>query len=57
VVTSFVDVSELRQAGIELKQMADRLAEAMAGANVGTWELNLESGHVAQMPAGPKSSG
>jgi PAS domain S-box-containing protein len=28
--------------------MADRLAEAMAGANVGTWELNLESGRVVR---------
>jgi PAS domain S-box-containing protein len=48
VVTTFLDVSELRQAGIELKQMADRLHEAMTGANVGTWELNLESGNVVR---------
>jgi PAS domain S-box-containing protein len=30
--------------------MANRLAEAMAGANVGTWELDLETGYVVRNP-------
>jgi PAS domain S-box-containing protein len=41
VVTTFVDVSELREAQEQVKRIASRLSEAMAGANVGTWELEL----------------
>lgn len=48
VVTTFVDITELWQTGEQLKAMADRLVEAMAGANVGTWELDLESGHAVR---------
>lgn len=32
--------------GACLKGTASRLAEAMAGADVGTWEIDLETGHV-----------
>ncbi|HTQ02615.1 MAG TPA: PAS domain-containing protein [Polyangiaceae bacterium] len=45
VVTTFVDITELRQAREQMKLMASRLGEAMEGANVGTWELDLVTGH------------
>jgi PAS domain S-box-containing protein len=48
VLTTFVDVTELLQAGEQLKEMASGLAEAMAGANVGTWELDLDTGRVVR---------
>lgn len=43
VITTFVDVSELRQTQEQLKVAADRLSQVVAGANVGTWELDLQS--------------
>jgi PAS domain S-box-containing protein len=46
VITTFIDITELRQAREEKASLASRLAEAMAGANVGTWENNLETGYV-----------
>jgi PAS domain S-box-containing protein len=44
VVTTFLDITELRQTREQLKETAKHLADAMAGANVGTWELDLASG-------------
>jgi PAS domain S-box-containing protein len=49
-VTTFVDITELRQAREEKASLANRLAEAMAGADAGTWELNLETGQVERNP-------
>lgn len=46
VITTFVDITELRETSARLKVTASRLAEAMAGADVGTWEIDLETGHV-----------
>lgn len=46
VVTTFVDITELRLTSDRLKVAAGRLAETMAGANVGTWELDVDTGHV-----------
>jgi PAS domain S-box-containing protein len=48
IVTTFVDITELRQTSEQSKIVAGRLAEAMAGADVGTWELDLETGHVTR---------
>ena len=48
VVTTFVDITELRETGEQLKETAKHLADAMSGANVGTWELDLDSGHAVR---------
>lgn len=50
VITSFVDLSELRQAQDDLKLTAERLSQVVAGANVGTWELDLRSGAALRNP-------
>jgi len=50
VVTTLIDITELREAREQKASLALRLAEAMSGANVGTWELNLETGYVERNP-------
>ncbi|HEY4185918.1 MAG TPA: PAS domain S-box protein [Polyangia bacterium] len=49
VVTTFVDITPLREATARY-QRARGIAEAMEGANVGTWELNLVTGHAERNP-------
>ena len=44
VVTTFVDLTPLRELGEQLKALADRRAHVMLGADVGTWELDLTTG-------------
>lgn len=41
VFTTFIDVTELRESQDRVKQAADRLTDAVAGADVGTWELDV----------------
>lgn len=41
VVTTFVDVTELREAQQQVRLIANRLNDVVEGANVGTWELDL----------------
>jgi PAS domain-containing protein len=43
VVTTFVDVTELWEAKQQVKLIANRLNDALAGGNMGTWELDLET--------------
>lgn len=46
VVTTFVDVTELRGATVRAGEASRRLQQVLEGSNVGSWELDLTSGQV-----------
>jgi len=48
VVTTFVDVTELRDASIRTEEAKRRFQQVLEGANVGTWERDLSSDQVAR---------